>query len=505
MSGWARGSTTPMEFEYENKTGPIDSKSPFTTAFPSHAAKKRKLDRFGTAAGTAPGEQELISGPIFGQTGPHSVLDSPLKNGFSAQNRMQLREPNSQPYYFPQTQTNKPLPSTPSRVQDPKIWGLRTPTSTADFSSGGETPETPARNDDSEAATPDTQMSRKMGQLMDGDRMQPIKRRESFFRSLFSSSPSPTKEKSKEASSKLWSKKAENRVMKRRSKKSKQPLSPEYDSDNNGQLARSYDGPSDQQHVAARPATVGDVLSWVEAHPHLPGVMMYWVSFAVNSMIAGFFLYIVYWAWSAVMSDVDVEAQKTINEIMVEIAFCHKEWKANNCDPKMRVPALEDLCGNWEKCMSRDAQKVARARVTATTFAKIFNAFVEEFSYKSMIFTACIVFGGFNLSNWAFGVMRTKAESFQHAQPPLQRHDSNTYPSMPATPQRFPSGGFIEHGGQPGYFTPYGSVNQSMVQQAGHGMPMLLENGGMGDGEVKERERDRVGERRSPRKRETYR
>jgi hypothetical protein len=44
-----------------------------------------------------------------------------------------------------------------------------------------------------------------------------------------------------------------------------------------------------------------------------------------------------------------------------------------------------------------------------------------------------------------------------------------------------------------------------MVQQASQSMPMLLENGGMGDGEAKERERDRVGERRSPRKRETYR
>lgn len=39
----SRGSTTPMDFEWDNSQGPIDENSPFITGVP---AKKRKLDEF---------------------------------------------------------------------------------------------------------------------------------------------------------------------------------------------------------------------------------------------------------------------------------------------------------------------------------------------------------------------------------------------------------------------------------------------------------------------------
>jgi hypothetical protein len=85
------------------------------------------------------------------------------------------------------------------------------------------------------------------------------------------------------------------------------------------------------------------------------------------------------------MTDVDIESSKHASEVMVEIAACALEYNRNRCRPEEVVPAMEKACGVWETCMNRDPKKVARATVTAKTFAMIFNSFVEEFSYKSMV------------------------------------------------------------------------------------------------------------------------
>jgi hypothetical protein len=41
---WSRDSTTPMDFEYQNHSGPIDQNSPFIKAIPQQPGKKRKLN-----------------------------------------------------------------------------------------------------------------------------------------------------------------------------------------------------------------------------------------------------------------------------------------------------------------------------------------------------------------------------------------------------------------------------------------------------------------------------
>ena len=168
------------------------------------------------AFGSQSNFQKLTSGPPFGHPGPHSVLDSPSKNGFATPNR--LRDPDNRPFYFSQ-ESAKPLPSIPAHVQN--AWEPRTPASSYDFSSGGETPTTPQI--DSDAGTPDTQLADKMGRL-GGENGSPRKTapRQSWFKRMMSS-PSPTKEskeREKEDSRKYYSHKAENRIQKRRTERS---------------------------------------------------------------------------------------------------------------------------------------------------------------------------------------------------------------------------------------------------------------------------------------------
>jgi hypothetical protein len=398
-----------MEFEYTNKTGPVDQSSPFMKFASQQSAKKREHSPFPQQDQ----EWKLIAGPSFGQPGPLSALDSPSRNGFATPNR--LRDPDSRPFHFSQDSI-KPLPSLP-----PHVWEPRTPTSTYDFSSGGETPNTPAV--DSDAATPDTQLAHEMGQLGNGEANSPKKegRRQSFFRGFFKSSPSPTKERDKENARPYYSGKADHHIQKRRSERSERSRSKKktalrtIDGDHSDTEPMPSDkgAPHEQGKVQQTYAmSIAGFLHWVEAHPHLPSVLSFYMQLLVNIMLGFGFLYIVYACWRGVMADVDIEASKHMSEVMVEIAHCAKQYTVNRCRPDEVVPAMENACGMWETCMNRDPKKVASASVTAKTFAIIFNSFVEEFSYKSMVCLALFVFLLFVCSVIYANVVCTRAMSW---------------------------------------------------------------------------------------------
>jgi hypothetical protein len=355
-----------MDFEWANQTGPVEASSPFVNPQHQQAAKKRT----------------------------HSVLDSPSKNAFATPNR--LREPDNRPFFFSQESSSKPLPL-PPHVQHPSNWEPRTPASTYDYSSGGDTPNTP--NVDSDAATPDTQLASKMGRLA-SDTNSPKKpgRRESWFKRTFGGSPSPLKDRERDESRKYYSQKAENRIQKRRSERSrskKRTLRDIDDDEDESDKERSNMLAASQEQGAVKQtfgSSLANFMHWLEAHPQLPSVLSYYMQLGVNIFLASAFVYIIWGAWAAVLSDVEIEAQKHMSVVLVEIASCAKQYTANRCRPEEVVPAMEKTCGTWETCMKRDPEKVARASVTAKTFAKIFNSFVEEFSYKSMVCLGIFVY-----------------------------------------------------------------------------------------------------------------
>ena len=98
-------------------------------------------------------------------------------------------------------------------------------------------------------------------------------------------------------------------------------------------------------------------------------------------------MYIVYSFWSTIKSDVDEKAREAAHEIMAEMAGCTREYKDNKCDSSTRVPALEAVCNNWEKCMKQDPSLVGRASVSAYTFAGVLNSFFEPLHWKTV---ACL-------------------------------------------------------------------------------------------------------------------
>ncbi|KAJ4310405.1 hypothetical protein N0V94_008462 [Neodidymelliopsis sp. IMI 364377] len=440
MSRGHRESLVPMDFEYTNGVGPVDQRSPFMNINSSHAAKKR------TSASLA---QPIETLAVLGLPGSQSQLDSPSKNAFATPNR--LRET---ALAFPQNNV-KPLPSLPPHTS---AWTPRTPAADYDFSSGGETPNTPAQ--DSEQATPDAQMAGRMQLLMDSPSPKKVGKRQSFMKRISNwGSPSPAKESmkevEKEVSRKHYNKNMEHRVAKRRSERErsdrsrkKQVVLRDDDDETDNEPTQVQKGaPKELGKVQQTySGSIAGFFHWIEAHPGLPSVLSWYMQFTINAFLTAGFIYLVYCAYSGIMTDVEIESSKHSSEIWVEISLCAKNYRENRCDPDTRVPAMETACGNWETCMNRDPKKLARASVTVKTFATIINSFFEEFSYKSMIFLAILIFGGFNVSNWAFGLLRQ-----QHAQPQPQYND---YAPPLQTPHRINSNSYIENG-QQGWQTPY--------------------------------------------------
>lgn len=413
-----------MDFEWTNQTGPIDSRSPFISATQVQSQQQ--------------GSKHLDSPVKPNVTSYNGNFATPSRSGFFAG-------------------AASPASSLPAHLQQ-QTWEPRTPASACDFSSGGETPTTPLV--ESDAATPDTQLVGRMGRLAaGGDGEAKAGRRDGFkvFKDWLMGSPSPSKERREARNTHSYSHKTDGRIVKRRTERSDRgdrprnkkrhaPTRSSDESDSGTPLAHENTAAastaSSAIHSPPKVVTavqesvferLGNFGHWLEAHPRLPAVLSYYLQFAVNSALGFCFLYLVYCAWSGIQSDVEIESSKHAAEVMVELSACALDYRRNHCGTSNMAPALENLCGVWETCMKRDPKKVARASVTAKTFAMIFNSFVEEFSYKSMIFTAIVLFGGFNLSNWAFGLLR-QSSHHDPQQQQQQQQPSNEY--MPQTPHR---------------------------------------------------------------------
>lgn len=130
---------------------------------------------------------------------------------------------------------------------------------------------------------------------------------------------------------------------------------------------------------------ISSVFTFVENHPNLPHILSYYTQFLLNLFIVFFMMYLVYSFWSTIRSDVDLRSREVATETVAEIAVCAREFRENRCERSMRVPAMEIMCNFWEKCVNQDPNKVARAMVSANTFAEILNNFVEPITAKTMV------------------------------------------------------------------------------------------------------------------------
>ncbi|KAI9375531.1 Di-sulfide bridge nucleocytoplasmic transport domain-containing protein [Aspergillus egyptiacus] len=411
-----RTAESPMDFEWQSRA-PGDVTSPFYQLSMQHDNQKKR---------------------------PHNVFDSPEKKSLPS-----LRQPNSQPFLFSQTRPQPP--STPkSAFMTPRKFDL-------DFSSGAENMSSPeaADNDD----TPE----------------QPTKsgHRNSLFGMYGRFAPSPGRGEIPRLSH--YSNAAARRVQKRRLRNKALDLQLHRDSDDDDSDRSDRPGSSEGNQKSGRNdkakkgdqtrmSTFSELFALLEAHPNVPNILSWWAQLVVNLSLFSLAVYVVYGFVSAIRAEFDQAAEEVSDTILAEMATCARSYVDNKCGGGDRLPALETVCENWERCMNRDPAKVGRARVSAQTMAIIINSFIDPISWKAIAFFLATISTVTVVSNWSFRSFRSRfnQDDYHHPVPSYPRQPSGQH-----LPPQLPN-----QGPGLGYMGSQGNDSSSFEKQ---GLPLLMD------------------------------
>lgn len=398
-----RGTESPMDFEWQGH-GPVDPSSPFHRYAMEN--KKREVAFLST---------DLSSN----RSGTHTQFESPNKHELPS-----FGAPNGRPFFF----SNVPPAPQASPFRAPSFTTPRKPVD-IDFSSGGEN-SSPVQADNDE--TPEAKPFEFTASPPKS------KKRNSLWGMYGRFAPSPR-------ITRPFNDNLERRIQKRRRRAlDKQQLirvrrdSEDTSDDEEPAPKRS---PS-KQHTAPLPpqSNLSSFFSFLSTNPDLPAILSRYLQVIFNFLLLSFFGYIIYSFYQTIRADVDRAADEAVSDILAEMSMCSKQYIENSCASDKRVPAIEQLCVNWETCMNRDPQAVKRARLSAQTFAQIFNSFVEPISLKTMLFSVMIMVVSIVGSNLTFAYLRRPHDNYHHPQQafyqnhPSQQHMMGQMGYMAATP-----------------------------------------------------------------------
>ncbi|PYI11927.1 nuclear envelope protein Brr6 [Aspergillus sclerotiicarbonarius CBS 121057] len=382
-----RSAESPMDFEWQTRA-PGDVTSPFYQLSVQHDNKKR----------------------------PHSTFDSPEKKTMPA-----LRQPNSQPFLFsrPKSQVPEtPKPFNQSAFMTPRKFDV-------DFSSGAENMSSPEHADNED--TPE----------------QPSKSHRNSLYSMYGRfAPSPGRGEIPRLNH--YSNALARRVQKRRRRDKALDVQLRRDSDDESDRPSSSEiqptkqrqkGQGQEAATGSRLTSFSDFFALLEAHPNVPSILSWWAQLVVNLSLFSLAVYVVFGFVSAIRAEFEQAAEEVSDTILAEMAACAKSYVDNRCAGGDRLPALETVCENWERCMNRDPAKVGRAKVSAHTMAVIINSFIDPISWKAIMFFLATISTVTVVSNWSFRSFRNRLHQ-QDYTPSYSRQSSGQHPSI--APPQFP-------------------------------------------------------------------
>ena len=364
--------------------------------------------------------------------GSHSEFKSPLKSSFPA-----LREPNNQPFFFfsdAPAQSPQPSPFRTTSFTTPrKPFDI-------DFSSppDNSSPLAPTDNDETPDAKP-------IPIEFKSSPANPEKKRNSLFGLYGRFAPSSGRGEIRKPNS--------DSIVRRIHKKRRraQKFDRQLMLGRNESLDDSDDEttPSPTEAEAKKPPAedvgwITGLFTFIHTYPDAPSIIAKYLQVFFNAAILGGCLFMFWSFYATIQADVDRASEDAMAEVLSEMAACSKNYVENRCGADARLPALETVCSNWELCMNRDPSAVKRARLSAHTFAEIFNSFVEPISLKTMLFTLTLVVIGLVVNNATFTLYRRQNE---HQHPAMYRPPSGSYPQYPGQLDQYPfsPGGSYTH------------------------------------------------------------
>lgn len=380
-----RGNESPMDFQWQGY-GPVDPTSPFHKLAMDNE-KKRKTD------------PKSVFSSLNDTPGSHSQFNSPNKNSFPT-----LREANGQAYLFNNVPVKGSYPTfrQPSFTTPRKAFDL-------DFSSG---PESSPVAQPEEEDTPD---GKPLPPLPVEFKSKPEKRN-SLFAFYGKYAPSSGRGEIRKPTSdaivkRIHKRRRQGQTFERQLALAKQEV--EYTSDDSDavpDIRREKKKKEQKQVPVEEVGWLTSLFTFIHTYPDAPSIIAKYLQVFFNAVILFACLYMFYSFYATIRADVDKASEDAMQEILAEMTACSKNYMQNNCAPHTRLPALEQVCTNWELCMNRDPNAIKRARLSAHTFAEIFNSFVEPISLKTMLFTTLIVGLALVVNNATFTIYRKSQE-----------------------------------------------------------------------------------------------
>lgn len=440
-----------MDFQWQS-LGPSDPSSPFHKIAMDNAKKRRKL--------TDPKSIFSLTPP----QGTHSAFSSPSKNSF-----MSLDNPNGKPYFFNATPKQTPQ----SRYQDSPFTSPRKPID-LDFSSGPES--SPMQQP--EESTPD---GKPLPPLPKDFKSSPktSEKRNSLFNFYGRYAPSPTatsgrgeikKPHSDALAKRIYKKRRQGQNFERQLALTRVSTSDETSADSDSDEPFPKSRNKNKSKKSKKTHEVGwltGLFTFIHTYPDAPSIIAKYLQVFFNAIILSACLYMFYSFYATIRADVDKASEDAMGELLAQMTECQKNFVENGCASPKRAPYLDTICSEWEQCMTKDPAAVKRARLSAHTFAEIFNSFVEPISLKTMVFSILVVGVALFINNATFTIYRRSQENHNDS----HRYPSGQYPHVPPTPYSTQVGhqftmtpGYLYGGQQPGFWTPGQLHGQSQGQ-----------------------------------------
>ncbi|KAI0808753.1 hypothetical protein GGR55DRAFT_689719 [Xylaria sp. FL0064] len=176
----------------------------------------------------------------------------------------------------------------------------------------------------------------------------------------------------------------------------------------------------------------GNFLATLQRHPYAPSILGYWLNFGFSLVCVTGTLWIG-WAIIAGLREDFAAAKSAVRaDILEEIRQCTINYRDNRCSPiEKRLPAISQLCEQWDACMNQDPDNLKRVQLGAKNIVEIINEIVDTMSYKTIalliLLLLVFLFSGRSLYKTA----NNYPDFTRHAPPAFQPH-----PSEHAVPQQ---------------------------------------------------------------------
>ncbi|GAM21814.1 hypothetical protein SAMD00019534_049890 [Acytostelium subglobosum LB1] len=124
---------------------------------------------------------------------------------------------------------------------------------------------------------------------------------------------------------------------------------------------------------------------------YLPEVLDRYLHFFVRLFIVSMIFIVIIYFFNAIANDVQLKYQLHAAQLQKEIEACSKNYFDNKCLPETRLPAMVDMCAQWEICMNKDPSSLPKSKLFAELVSEVLDSLVMNMSYRTMIFSLVVL------------------------------------------------------------------------------------------------------------------